>query len=89
MGNVNLAAAKRAKNDEFYTRREDIENELMHYRDHFTGKTVYCNCDDPVTSEFLKLDKSERADSAFAVLLRANLTGEDSEQDLYSELDKL
>lgn len=54
MGNVNLAAAKRAKNDEFYTRREDIENELMHYRDHFTGKTVYCNCDDPVTSEFWK-----------------------------------
>lgn len=54
MGNINLVAAKRAKNDEFYTRREDIENELMHYRDHFTGKTVYCNCDDPVTSEFWK-----------------------------------
>ena len=54
MGNVNLAAAKRAKNDEFYTRREDIENELMHYRDYFTGKTVYCNCDDPATSEFWK-----------------------------------
>ena len=54
MGNVNLAAAKRAKNDEFYTRREDIENELMHYSDHFAGKTVYCNCDDPDTSEFWK-----------------------------------
>ena len=54
MKNSNLAAAKRAKNDEFYTRREDIENELMHYSDHFAGKTVYCNCDDPDTSEFWK-----------------------------------
>ena len=54
VGNSNLTAAKRAKKDEFYTRREDIENELMHYRDHFAGKTVYCNCDDPDTSEFWK-----------------------------------
>lgn len=54
MSNVNLAAAKRVKNDEFYTRREDIENELCHYVDHFQGKTVYCNCDDPDTSEFWK-----------------------------------
>ena len=29
--NANLSAAKAAKNDEFYTRREDIENELAHY----------------------------------------------------------
>ena len=54
MSNVNLVAAKRVKNDEFYTRREDIENELCHYVDHFQGKTVYCNCDDPDTSEFWK-----------------------------------
>ena len=50
--NENLAAAKRAKNDEFYTQRVDIENELCHYADHFRGKTVYCNCDDPTWSEF-------------------------------------
>ena len=52
--NANLAAAKRAKNDEFYTRREDIEAELSHYEQHFRGKTVYCNCDDPASSEFWK-----------------------------------
>lgn len=54
MKNSNLAAAKRAKNDEFYTCREDIEAELMHYADSFRGKTVYCNCDDPSISEFWK-----------------------------------
>lgn len=55
MRNGNLTAAKSAKNDEFYTRREDIESELLHddYAPHFYGKTVYCNCDGEL-SEFLK-----------------------------------
>ena len=52
--NENVNAAKRAKNDEFYTQRRDIENEVRYYRDHFTGKTVYCNCDDPRVSNFWK-----------------------------------
>ena len=51
-GNKSLGAAKTAKQDEFYTQRGDIENELAHYAEHFRGKVVYCNCDDPVTSEF-------------------------------------
>lgn len=50
--NSNLQAAKRNKNDEFYTQLGDIENELRHYRDHFRGKVVYLNCDDPVHSNF-------------------------------------
>lgn len=54
MANKNLTAAKRAKNDEFYTQRVDIENELSHYAEYFRGKVVYCNCDDPVESEFWK-----------------------------------
>ena len=54
MANDNLNAAKMAKKDEFYTQRQDIENELSHYAEHFRGKVVYCNCDDPVDSEFWK-----------------------------------
>ncbi|PZP64732.1 MAG: hypothetical protein DI592_25105, partial [Stenotrophomonas maltophilia] len=50
--NSNLTAAKRAKNDEFYTRIEDIQNEIQHYASHFEGKTVFCNCDDPIWSNF-------------------------------------
>ena len=49
-----MAAAKANKNDEFYTQRVDIENELKHYRQHFAGKVVYCNCDDPYESWFFK-----------------------------------
>ena len=50
--NRNLHSAKRAKNDNFYTQLPDIENELRHYKDHFRGKAVYCNCDDPRVSNF-------------------------------------
>ena len=49
-----LHAAKKAKKDEFYTQRVDIENELRHYKAHFKDKTVLCNCDDPRQSEFFK-----------------------------------
>ena len=50
--NRSLNRAKRAKNDEFYTQLEDIEEELEHYIKHFLGKVVYCNCDDPTISQF-------------------------------------
>lgn len=53
--NKNLQQAKKAKNDEFYTRLEDIENEIsMHsdYKKHFENKIVLCNCDDPEFSNF-------------------------------------
>ena len=50
--NSGLRGAQKAKKDEFYTRLEDIEKELRHYRDHFNGKVVLCNCDDPRVSNF-------------------------------------
>ena len=52
--NKNLHRAKKEKNDEFYTQLPDIENEMKHYRNHFRGKTILCNCDDPYESNFFK-----------------------------------
>lgn len=52
--NVNLATAKMAKKDEFYTQLTDIEKELRYYKKHFKDKTVFCNCDDPFESNFFK-----------------------------------
>lgn len=54
MNNSNLQAAKRTKNDEFYTRIEDIEAEINHYKTQLNGKTIYCNCDNPEASMFWK-----------------------------------
>lgn len=50
--NKTLGDAKKAKKDEFYTQLTDIEKELRHYKEHFKGKTVLCNCDDPKVSNF-------------------------------------
>ena len=56
--NRNLAAAKAAKQDEFYTQYVDIQKEVEAYLefdpDTFHGKVVYCNCDDPFESNFFK-----------------------------------
>ena len=52
MAKRTIDKAKAAKKDEFYTQLEDINNELRHYREHFRGKTVLCNCDDPRVSNF-------------------------------------
>lgn len=54
MANKKLNAAKVAKKDEFYTQLSDIERELRHYWQHFRGKVVLCNCDDPYESNFFK-----------------------------------
>jgi hypothetical protein len=52
--NRSLHAAKATKQDEFYTQLPDIEKELKHYTQHFAGKTVLCNCDDPTVSNFFR-----------------------------------
>ena len=46
--------SKKEKNDEFYTRLEDIEKELRYYENQFKDKVVLCNCDDPYKSNFFK-----------------------------------
>ncbi len=40
-----LHRARAARNDEFYTRYEDIKAECDHYLAHFFNKIIYCNCD--------------------------------------------
>src|SRR5437762_11779329 len=52
--NKNLQNANKQKKDEFYTQLADIENEIKHYKDQFRDKVVFCNCDDPKESNFVK-----------------------------------
>lgn len=49
----NLRQAKANKKDEFYTQFNDIQNELQHYQRHFKDEVIYCNCDDPLASNFM------------------------------------
>jgi len=50
--NRSLQRAKDTKNDEFYTRFDDIQAELNFYKDQLKDKVIYCNCDDPAESAF-------------------------------------
>ena len=50
--NTNLNKAIKSKNDEWYTKLADIEKEMQHYTEYFENKIIYCNCDDPVISNF-------------------------------------
>ena len=45
--------------NEFYTRMEDIERELIQYKNEFTDKIVYCNADSEI-SNFVKFFKSDK-----------------------------
>ena len=54
MARKDLAQAKDAKKDEFYTQLDDIAKELKYYKDYFRDKVVFCNCDDPYESNFFK-----------------------------------
>ena len=55
VGNSNLQTAKANEdNNEYYTKKEEIEKELKHYEHHFEDKIVYCNCDDHFESNFFK-----------------------------------
>ena len=65
--NKNLHKAKQNKNDEFYTRYEDVEKELSMYdKSIWKNKTVFCNCDDAVDKD------DDRRTSAFAIYFIRN-----------------
>jgi hypothetical protein len=61
-----LQKAQKTKNDEFYTRYEDVEKELSMYdKSIWKDKVILCNCNDAV-------DKDDRRTSAFALYFMKN-----------------
>ena len=81
--NNNLKKAKAGKNDEFYTELTDIEKELRHYKDHFKGKTVFCNCDDPRISNFFHYFSHKFEDLGLKRLITTCYKNQ--ERDIFSE----
>lgn len=81
--NTNLQQAKAAKADEFYTQLTDIEKELYHYKEHFKGKTVLCNCDDPRVSNFFRFFAMHFEDYGLKRLITTCYKNQDA--DLFSQ----
>lgn len=52
--NTALLEARTRKNDEFFTRYEDVENELKHYAPLLRGKSVFCCCNDREDGAFYR-----------------------------------
>lgn len=67
-----LKRAKKNKNDEFYTRYEDIEEELRHYKEVFKDQVIYCPCDDYRWSNFVKWFKDKFSDLGIRKLYATN-----------------
>lgn len=70
--NTNLKNAKNKKDDEFFTLYEDIENEVMRYKEYLKGKIVYCNCDNE-DSNFVKFFKNNFRELGLARLCWSGL----------------
>ena len=85
MANETLKSAKKNKNDEFYTQLCDIEKELSHYKEHFYGKTVLCNCDDPRVSNFFRFFALKFKDWGLKRLITTCYKNQDV--DLFSQND--
>ena len=91
--NTSLNRASVAKEDEFYTQLSDIENELKHYHEHFRGKTILCNCDDPRISNFFhyflynfeKLKLKKLITTCYKSLQLDMFSSNDSERAIYLE----
>lgn len=93
--NKSLGKARNSKKDEFYTQLSDIERELKHYKSHFRGKVVYCNCDDPRISNFFhyfsynfeKLGLKKIITTCYKNQNMDLFSQNDSEQAIYLEYD--
>ncbi len=54
MGNKLLEDAKKAKKDEFYTTYQTVQDEMKYHWNNLKGKTILCNCNDGLESNFVK-----------------------------------
>lgn len=85
MSKKTLHDASVSNYDEFFTRLEDIENELKYYKGYFKGKTVLCNCDDPRVSNFFKFFALKFKDFGLKKLIATCYKNQDI--DLFSNND--
>lgn len=70
--NTDMRTAMRNKADEFYTMKEDIEKEIIHYKSYLKGKTVYCCCDSQ-ESNFTVFFKEHFNDYHIKMLITSSL----------------
>lgn len=73
--NTNLNNARKARNDEYYTKYEDVVKGLEPYREYFKGKRVLLPCDDGHVSMFYKYFKENYHTLGLAYLKATSYNG--------------
>lgn len=94
-GQSSLRAAKDLKNDEYYTRMVDVEEELNHYWSQFKNRVIYCPCDDPEWSNFWLYFKTHFNEIGLERLISTHYVSEgqsyklefDGENEIRTDLD--
>ena len=75
MSNKSLDNAKIKKNDEFYTQYEDIETEVIHFKDQLQDKIIFLPCDTQ-ESNFYKYFKMNFSNLGISLLRATHLERE-------------
>lgn len=52
--NKNMHRAAKNKDDEYYTHYDTVKDGVSKHFNEFRGLTVYCNCDNPYASQFVR-----------------------------------
>ena len=73
MSNNHLIRARDNSNDEFYTQYEDIAKEIPYYKEQLVGKIIYCNCDNPLYSNFYKYLKEHFSEYKLKQLIATHI----------------
>lgn len=73
--NTNLHNARKARNDEYYTKWEDVVAGLEPYHEYFKGKRVLLPCDDGHSSMFYKYFKENYHELGLAHLRATSIGG--------------
>lgn len=85
--NTRLHSAKSAKNDEFYTRFEEIDEEVIHYKEQFKDKIVLCNCNDTIQRNFYKYFSSNFHEYGIKKVIAISYTGDSGEKAVVVSFD--
>lgn len=87
--NAKLNRAKEVKDDEYFTKLKDIEEEMVHYKSEFKDKIVYCNCDHPYHSNFVVYFLQHFNDFGLKRLIATNyMSFLDAERDIVGSMKK-
>ena len=70
-----LALAIQKKDDEYYTLKEDVEKIVDSFKEHINGKFVFCNCDDPLLSNFCKYFREHFEELGLKRLVSIGISG--------------